>query len=65
MENYTKVTECFRNAHCQLLTSFEEFERRRGELEKKCYHFVKVDFIGTCSHLSSAVFTNFKLRKFI
>jgi len=63
MENYTKVTECFRNAHCQLLTSFEEFERRRGELEKKFYHFVKVDFIGTCSHLSSAIFTNFKLRK--
>ena len=63
MENYTKVTECFIKAGCQLLTSYEEFERRRNELPKKFYHFVRVEFIGTCSHESSVVFTNFKLRK--
>ena len=63
MENYTKVTECFIKAGCQLLTRYEEFERRRNELPKKFYHFVRVEFIGTCSHESSVVFTNFKLRK--
>lgn len=63
MENYNKVIECFRKANCQLITNYEEFERRRNELPKKSYHFVKVDFIGTCLHQSTAVFTNFKLRK--
>jgi hypothetical protein len=63
MDNYTKVSECFHNAKCQLLTSYEEFESRREALTKKSYQFVRVDFIGTCSHASSAVFTNFNLRK--
>ena len=63
MDNYTKVSECFRNAKCQLLTSYEEFESRREALKKNSYQFVRVDFIGTCSHASSAVFTNFNLRK--
>jgi len=63
MDNYTKVSECFRNANCKLLTSYEEFESRREALKKNSYQFVRVDFIGTCSHASSAVFTNFNLRK--
>ena len=63
MNNYTKVIDSFQKANCQLLTSFEEFEERRKTSHKNSYQFVRVDFIGECLHLSSAVFTNFKLRK--
>ena len=63
MNNYIKVIDSFQKANCQLLTSFEEFEERRKTSYKNSYQFVRVDFIGECLHLSSAVFTNFKLRK--
>jgi hypothetical protein len=62
MENYTKVLECFQKKACQILTTFEEFEERRQVCHKQSYQFVRVDFIGSCSHSSSSVFTNFKLR---
>lgn len=62
MENYTKVLECFQKKACQILTRFEEFEERRQVCHKQSYQFVRVDFIGSCSHPSSSVFTNFKLR---
>jgi len=63
MDNYTKVIDSFRKANCQLLTSFEEFEERRKTVHNNSYQFVRVDFIGRCLDRSSAVFTNFNLRK--
>ena len=63
MENYKKVQACFDKNNCKLLTSFEAFEEARKTSHKQSYQFVRVDFIGSCTHESSAVFTNFNLRK--
>jgi len=63
MENYEKVKLCFDENDCTLLTSFEEFEELRKTVLKTWYQFVRVKFIGVCSHESSVVFTNFNLRK--
>ena len=63
MENYKKVQACFDKNNCKLLTSFEVFEEARKTSHKQSYQYVRVDFIGSCTHESSAVFTNFNLRK--
>lgn len=63
MENYTKVQQCFEKEGCALLTTFEEFEEARATVLGKSYHHVRVKFIGSCTHESSAVYTNFNLRK--
>jgi hypothetical protein len=62
MDNYIIVKDTIENKDCTLLTTFEEFESRRETVLKKLHTYVRVDFIGTCGHNSSAVFTNFKLR---
>jgi len=63
MDNYIKIKEIFTINNCNLTTSFDEFERKRETVHKRFYHFVRVDFIGICGHLSSAVVTNFTTRK--
>ncbi len=63
MENYNKIHDfCNENA-ILLLTSFNEFENKRNLVLKKSYNYVRIDFIGTCGHPSSAVVTNFLTRK--
>ena len=63
MNNYNKVQACFDENACTLITPFEEFEELRKTVCKQYYQYVRVRFIGTCSHESSVVFTNFYLRK--
>ena len=63
MENYTKVKQCFEENNCTLLTTFEEFEELRKLVRINYYQYVRVRFIGECTHESSVVFTNFFLRK--
>jgi len=63
MEKYHIVEECMKENGCVLLTTYEEFEEKRQHVLKKYYQYVRVDFIGTCLHQSSVVFTNFFLRK--
>ena len=63
MENYTKVKTRFEEEKCILLTTFEEFEESRKTVIGQSYQYVRVRFIGTCSHESSVVYTNFNLRK--
>lgn len=63
MKNYNKVKACFEENKCTLLTTYEEFEERRKHVRINYYQYVRVDFIGHCSHKSSVVFTNFYLRK--
>jgi len=63
MEKYHIVEECMKENGCVLLTTYEEFEEKRQHVLKKYYQYVRVDFIGTCLHPSSVVFTNFSLRK--
>jgi hypothetical protein len=62
MERYNCVKKIVEENECQLLTSFEEFETKRENVLNKSYLYVRIDFIGICSHKSSAVFTNFKSR---
>jgi hypothetical protein len=62
MENYHKVKLRFEENGCILLTTFEEFEELREKVLKKSYQFVRVRFIGTCSHESDVVYTNFNIR---
>lgn len=62
MDNYYKVTECVEKKECKLLTTFEEFEIKRELVLNKSYSYVRINFIGVCSHNSSAVYTNFKSR---
>lgn len=63
MDKYHIVEECMKENGCVLLTTYEEFEEKRQHVLKKYYQYVRVDFIGTCLHPSSVVFTNFSLRK--
>jgi hypothetical protein len=63
MENYEKVKSIVNESNCILLTDFEEIERRRDNVLNKSYYYVRIDFIGSCGHNTSAVFTNFKTRK--
>jgi len=50
MENYTKVKTRFEEEKCILLTTFEEFEESRKTVIGQSYQYVRVRFIGTCSH---------------
>ena len=63
MDNYQKVKTCFEKEGCTLCTSFEEFEESRKTVLGQSYQYVRVKFIGSCTHESSAVYTNFNLRK--
>jgi hypothetical protein len=63
MENYQKVHARFEEEGCTLLTSFEELEELRKTVLHHSYQFVRVRFIGTCTHESNVVYTNFNLRK--
>jgi uncharacterized protein YjfI (DUF2170 family) len=63
MDKYIKVKTVVENNNCKLLTSFEEFEEKRKNILGNSYQFVRIDFIEICSHISSAVFTNFNLLK--
>jgi hypothetical protein len=62
MENYQIVKTCIEENECVLLTTFEEFEEMRKTVLYQYYQYVRVKLIGSCSHESSVVFTNFKLR---
>jgi len=63
MEKYIKVQKCFEENKCTLLTTFEEFEEARKTVRINYFEYVRVRFIASCTHESSVVFTNFKLRK--
>lgn len=63
MENYNKIKDKCDELGCSLVTTFDEFESRRQHVRIQSYHFVRIDFIGICGHLSSAVATNLVLRK--
>ena len=63
MENYQIVKKCIEENECVLLTTFEEFEEMRKTVLHQYYQYVRVRLIGSCSHESSVVFTNFKLRQ--
>lgn len=59
LENYNKVLNYCNNNNLKLLTSFEDFERKRlTEAYLLSHHYVRVDFVGICGHNSSAVVTN-------
>jgi hypothetical protein len=62
MENYQIVKKCIEENECVLLTTFEEFEEMRKTVLYQYYQYVRVKITGSCSHESSVVFTNFKLR---
>lgn len=62
MDNYIKVKNYVESKQCILLTSFEEFEEIRKMVCKNYYQYVRIRFIGICSHESSAVYTNFYKR---
>ncbi len=63
MENYNKVRDVCNTNGCKLLTTYEEFEKCRESVIKKYYAYVRIKFIGVCGHESSAVTTNYLLRK--
>lgn len=63
MNNYNKINNFCEENSCKLLTSFEDFEDMRQNVSKKYYQYVRINFIGFCGHNSSAVVTNFLLRK--
>lgn len=63
MDNYNKVVEACNSSGCKLLTTYEEFEKCRESVIKKYYAYVRIKFIGVCGHESSAVTTNYLLRK--
>jgi hypothetical protein len=63
MEQYQKVKQCFEKNECRLLTTFEEFEELRKMVRIQYYQYVRVEFIGSCMHKSSVIFTNFYIRK--
>lgn len=62
MDNYIKVKNCVESKQCLLLTSFDEFEKIRENVRRNYYQYVRIRFIGLCSHESSAVYTNFNKR---
>ncbi len=60
LDRYREIQREFAENGCVLQTSFEEF----GELVKgKIVQHVRISFTGKCGHPSSAVYTNFHLRK--
>lgn len=63
MEYYNKIKACFDENGCTLITTLDEFEELRKLVRKQYYQYVRIRFTGSCSHESSAVFTNFYLRK--
>lgn len=63
MENYNKVLETCNSNGCKLLTTYEEFEKCREIVNKNYYAYVRIKFIGICGHESSAITTNYILRK--
>jgi hypothetical protein len=63
MENYNKVIDACNINGCKLLTTYEEFEKCRESVIKNYYAYVRIKFIGVCGHESSAVTTNYLLRK--
>jgi hypothetical protein len=63
MEKYIEVKLIVENNNCTLLTTFEEFEKKRENVLKQSYHYVRIDFIGICGHNSSAITTNFIKRQ--
>lgn len=63
MDNYNKVKDNITNNGCTLLTTFEEFEEKRKTALNNYYGFVRINFNGICGHESSAVYTNFSVRK--
>lgn len=62
MENYNKVKKHAEKYNCKLITAFEDFEKNRETVLKQSYHFIRINFIGTCGHNSSAIVTNFIRR---
>jgi hypothetical protein len=63
MDNYNKIKNFCDDNNCKLLTSFEDFEDMRQNVSKKYYQYVRINFIGSCGHNSSAIVTNFLKRK--
>lgn len=61
MDKYIKVKRVVEDNMCHLLTTFEEFSESIKEV--KSYDKIRINFIGVCSHKSSAVFVNFYYRK--
>jgi hypothetical protein len=63
MEQYNKIIQCVTEYGCKLLTTFEEFQEKMRTNKYRGFCFVRIEFVGICGHNSSAVFTNFKVRK--
>jgi hypothetical protein len=63
MDNYLKVKTAVETQNCTMITTFEEFEKKRDIVKNKSYHYVRIDFIGICGHNTSAVVTNFICRQ--
>jgi hypothetical protein len=60
LERYSEIQREFEENECMLQTSFDEFvEMAKG----KIVQHVRLSFVGKCGHNSSAVYTNFHLRK--
>ncbi len=61
MEKYIKVKDTLNSNKCILLTTFEEFNEKLKIV--KDYGKIRINFIGICSHKSSAFFVNFYYRR--
>ena len=63
MDNYLKVKKVIENNGCILLTIFEDFQNKINNVSSKSYQHIRIDFYALCKHKSSAIFTNFYLKK--
>jgi hypothetical protein len=63
MDKYLKVKKVIEDNNCSLLTTFEDFENKINNVSSKSYQHIRIEFVGLCRHNSSAIFTNFYLKK--
>ena len=63
MDKYLKVKKVIEDDNCSLLTTFEDFENKINNVSSKSYQHIRIEFVGLCRHNSSAIFTNFYLKK--
>ena len=59
-DKYTEICNEFELAGCKLSTTYDEMKEL--VLLKPIQH-IRLNFLGKCGHQSSAVYTNFHLRK--
>jgi hypothetical protein len=63
MDNYNKIVDACKSNGCDLLMTYDEFERCRETAHRNMYSYVRIRFTGVCGHESSAIVTNYLLRK--